>query len=74
MLEFEGVIGVRCGMHVVVMRVTCHPHHIYALQWQWRLCVDLRLLNVWNNGCRVGPKPTARTFVLLYVLELEGAS
>ena len=29
--------------------------------WQWRLCVDLRLLNVWNNGCRIGPKQTART-------------
>ena len=34
----------------------------------------LHLLNVWNNGCRVGPKPTARTFTLLYVLELEVVS
>ena len=34
----------------------------------------LRVLNLWNNGCRVGPKSTARTFVLLYVLELEGVS
>ena len=46
----------------------------FAVRWQWRLCIDLRLLNVWNNGCRIGPKPTDRTFVLLCVLELEGVS
>ena len=69
-LEFDGVIDVRCSMWS-----QCHSHHIHTLQWQWqwRLCVDLRLLNLWNNWCRVGPKPTASTFVLLYVLELEGA-
>ena len=33
----------------------------------------LHLLNVCNNGCRVGPKPTARTFALLRVLEFECA-
>ena len=32
-------------------------------------CIDLRLLNVY-----IGPKPTARTFALLCVLELECAS
>ena len=38
------------------------------------LCVDLLMLNLWENGCRIGPKIIARTFVLLYVLELEGVS
>ena len=45
----------------------------FAVRWQWRLYVDLGLLNV-SNGCGIGPKPTARTFVLLCVLELEGVS
>ena len=46
----------------------------FAVRWQWRLCVDLRLLNVlWNNGCRIGRKSTARTFALLCALELEYA-
>ena len=33
-------------------------------QWQWWLCVDLRLFDIWN-GYWVCPKPTARTFLLL---------
>ena len=46
----------------------------FAVRWQWRLCIDLRLLNVWNNGYRIGPKPTARTFICidLYALALIG--
>ena len=41
----------------------CCPN---ALQWQWRLCVDLRLLNVCNR-CRVDRARTACTFALLCV-------
>ena len=43
--------------------VFCCPN---ALQWRWWLCVDLRLFDAWN-GYWVGPKPTARTFLLLRV-------
>ena len=32
----------------------------------------MHLLNVWNNGCRIGLEQTARAFVLLFVLKLEG--
>ena len=41
--------------------IMCCPN---TLHWRWRLCVDLRLLNVWN-GFRVGHGWTARTFVSL---------
>ena len=37
----------------------------YALQWQWRLCIDLRMLNVWNNGCRVGAPWTNSAYVYI---------
>ena len=30
--------------------------------WRWQICVDLRLLNVWN-GCRVDPKQTVCKFI-----------
>ena len=50
------------------MRSSFCPHASFrcpnALQWRWWLCVDLRLFDVWN-GYWVGPKPTARTFLLL---------
>ena len=42
-----------------------------TLQWRWRLCVGLRLLNVWN-GCRIVAGQTARTFVFTAcVLEFD---
>ena len=52
--------------------VISHPCAIslskYTLQWRWRLCIDLRWLDIWN-ACRVGQ--TVRTFALLFALELE---
>ena len=41
----------------------CCPN---TLQWQWRICVDLRWLNV-CNGCCFGAGRTVGTFVLLCV-------
>ena len=48
------------------MSSSCMRHfagQIHYVQWQWWLCVNLRLLNVWN-GCCVGRAQTGRTFVL----------
>ena len=42
--------------------IMCCPNTLQS--WQWGLCIDLCLLHIWN-GCRVGPKRTARTFTLL---------
>ena len=41
----------------------CCPN---TLQWQWRICVDLRWLNV-CNGCCFGAGQTVGTFVFLRV-------
>ena len=30
--------------------IKSQSHFSNTLQWQWRLCVDLRLLNVWNGA------------------------
>ena len=54
------------GRNLTLMRYfICCPN---TLQWRWRLCIDLRWLNIWN-GCRVGQ--TVRTFELLCALEFE---
>ena len=71
MIVFEGVINVLGNFTLII-----HPHACAILLSKYTTMVmtALRLLNLWNNGCRIEPKPTARTFVLLCVLELEGAS
>ena len=71
-LEFECVIGVRCSIHVVVMHVTLIIYTHYNGN-DGSALIFVYLLNV-CNGWRDGPKPTARTFVLLCVLEVEGVS
>ena len=63
------VIGVRCGRtYDEEISPSCamllSKYNATMLQ---RPCIDLRWLNVWWNGCRVGPGQTGRTFVLLSV-------
>ena len=59
-----------CSMQYVCMiKVVISPSSYMwcqknTLQWQCRLCIDLRALNVWN-GCHVGRGRTGRTFVAI---------
>ena len=64
-IAFEGVLNWCLTQYEVVILPTCV---ILLSKYTTMSMTALRLLNLWNNGCRVGPKlPTARTFVLVYV-------